>query len=100
MNAKRVFSSLILLIWMAIGGIASASNDKNAATELFSSTEELSGYLSQVGRLNPLADGGLGGEINVFGVKVSVYAYSSSTFTKPVMAILLPIISLGTIAPP
>lgn len=100
MNTKRIFGSLILSIWMVIGGNVCASNDKNAAGELFSSTEELSGYISQVDRLNPLADGGLGGEIDVFGVKASVYIYSASTFSKPVMAILLPTISLGTIAPP
>ncbi len=104
MNARRtlnsLLASLICALCLALGPIAAAQADtKQDARDLFASTDELAGFVDEVGRLNPIA-GGLSGEVNVFGVKASAYLYFPTPTSKPVIALLLPSIALHNIVPP
>jgi len=95
-----LFASLVCATGLALGVTFGAhASPTEDAKDLFENTEELSGFIDQVGSLNPLAGGGLGGDIKVFGVESGAYLYSPTPLSKPVLALLLPSISLGSIVP-
>ncbi|MBI4984274.1 MAG: hypothetical protein HZC24_02705 [Rhodocyclales bacterium] len=104
MIARRALDSrlaaLVCAICLVLGPITAAWADpKQDARELFESTEELTSFVDEVGRLNPIA-GGLSGEVNVFGAKASAHLYFPTPTSKPVIALLLPSVALGSIVPP